>query len=98
MSYAVRDRKANVWTHRGPRSRLDLGLIPVRYLLADSRGLGDEPDRIPAEPGSAIDTAHSRPTATIAGLDNFRAAVGCDCADEYGSPVHASFLPALAYV
>ena len=98
MSYALRDREANVWTQRGSSNRLDLGPVSLRYLLADARSLGNQSDRIPAEYGSTVDPTHGGPTATIAGLDNFRVAVGCDCVDEYGSPVHVPALPALADV
>ena len=98
MSYAVLDRAANVRTHGGSGNRLDLGLLPLRYLLANSRSLGNQSDRISAEPSPAVNAAHGKPTTAPAGLDNFRAAVGCDCADEYGSPVHVSILPALAHV
>ena len=96
MSYAVLDRAANVRTHGGSGNRLDLGLLPLRYLLANSRSLGNQSDRISAEPSPAVNAAHGKPTTAPAGLDNFRAAVGCDCVDEYRSALHASVLPALA--
>src|SRR2546430_4284786 len=96
MSYAVLDRVANVGTRGGWANRLDLGLLPLRYLLANSRSLGNQSDRISAEPSPAVNAAHGKPTTAPAGLDNFRAAVGCDCVDEYRSALHASVLPALA--
>src|SRR2546430_13598718 len=96
MSYAVLDRVANVGTRGGWANRLDLGLLPLRYLLANSGSLGTQSDRISAEPSPAVNAAHGKPTTAPAGLDNFRAAVGCDCVDEYRSALHASVLPALA--
>src|SRR4030081_3272025 len=96
MSYAVLDRTANVWTHRGSRDRLDLGLLSLRYLLANSRGLGNKSDRIPAEPGSSVNTAHGGPTTAQAGLDTFWTSMGCNCPDQYRSALHVSVFPDLA--
>src|SRR5256885_8090176 len=98
MPHAARHREANVWTHRGSRERMDLGHLSVCYLLANSRGLGNQFDRISAECGSVADIPNGRRINPHAGLDNLRAAVGRDCADEYGGPVHVPALPALADV
>src|SRR5690242_12602138 len=96
MSYPVLGCATNVWNHRGSRICLDLGLLPLRSLLAHPRSLGNKPDRFLAEPGSVADTAHGGPTTTSAELDNVRTAVGCDCTDEYRGAFHVSLLPALA--
>ena len=72
------------------------GLLSLRYLLANSRSLGNKPDCLLAEWGFALDAPHGRPITKHAELDNLRAAVGCDCSNEYRGAFHVPLLPALA--
>src|SRR2546430_5339219 len=96
MSHAVLDRAPNLWNYRCSRDRVGLGSLSLCYLLANSRGLGNRSDGIPAEPGFVVDTTHGGPQSSSAELDNLRTAMGCDSSGEHRSALHVPFLPALA--
>ena len=72
LSDALPDWRKDLRRGRGAGHRLDLGAVPVCHLLAGARGLGDESQRLPVEPGPAAYAAHGGCATATASLDRVR--------------------------
>src|ERR1700732_202917 len=98
LSHALSNWRENLRSSSCPGYGLDMGAVPLRHLLAGTGGLGDEPQRVPVEPGIPAFTAHGGWAAAPARVDRIRPSVGPADADQYRGSVSAAVLPPLSAV